>query len=71
MTANIFGHMEIDCERGVIYFHSSIAAMEAGFCPTPLRICGIGEIKFPMDDRQIDITIHPAEDGELIAKVQK
>jgi hypothetical protein len=73
MTTSIFGNLEVDYERGVIYFHASPQAMSAGFTPTPLRICGIGEVKFPLGDRQIDITIRPSviKAGQLIARVSK
>jgi len=55
----IAGTLQIDHERGVIYFHSDTDSMQGGYCPTPLRICGLGDIKYPLDDRQIDLTIRP------------
>lgn len=58
-TTLIAGELQIDHERGVIYFHSSEAAMKSGYCPTPLRICGLGNINAPLEDRQIDITLRP------------
>ena len=57
MIASIFGHIEINYERGVICFYSSAIVQKAGYCPTLLRICGLGKIDFPLDGRQIDITI--------------
>lgn len=63
-TTLIGGTLQIDHKRGVIYFHANQDAMEAGYCPTPLRICGIGEIDAPMLDRQIDLTIHRVWDNE-------
>jgi len=73
MTTHIFGHLEIDSGRGAVYFHSSTGAIEAGFSHTPLRIYGLGEIKFPFGDKQVNITIHPTKeiDGKLLAKVSK
>jgi hypothetical protein len=57
-TTLIEGILQIDHNRGVIYFHSNRKAMEIShYCPTPLRICGLGEIQAPLEDRQIDITI--------------
>lgn len=58
-TTIIKGELQIDHERGVIYFHASVHAQKGGICPTPLRICGIGQIPFPQMDRQIDITAFP------------
>ena len=59
MTTIIKGELQIDFERGVIYFHTSVEAQEAGFCPTPIRICGLGRIGYPLNDRQIDLTVRP------------
>jgi len=56
-TTTIKGELQIDHKRGVIYFHSDINALKVGYCPTPLRICGLGEIKAPLQDRQIDLTV--------------
>lgn len=64
-TTIIAGELQIDHERGVIYFHASIPAQEQNYCPTPLRICGLGKIDAPLGDRQIDITIHPSMDYSL------
>lgn len=44
----IKGELEIDTDRGVIYFHSS----ETGW--TVLRICKLGKINEPV--KHIDIT---------------
>lgn len=58
-TTLIAGELQIDHERGVIYFHSSVDAVKDGYCPTPLRICGLGDIQAPLEDRQIDLTVRP------------
>jgi len=59
ITSVIEGYLQIDHERGVIYFHASESSQKDGYCPTPLRICGLGNIEFPLNDRQIDLTIKP------------
>jgi hypothetical protein len=65
-TTLIAGILQIDHERGVIYFHSSKEAMQIQhYCPTPLRICGLGKINAPLQDRQIDITIR---DGRALVQ---
>jgi hypothetical protein len=58
-TTLIKGELQIDHERGVIYFRSSEEAIRAGYCSKPLRICGLGNIKAPLQDRQIDLTVRP------------
>lgn len=58
-TTIISGQLQIDHERGVIYFHADKEPQESGICPTPLRICGMGNIQYPIADRQIDLTIRP------------
>lgn len=63
MTTLIKGTLQIDHKRGVIYFHSDEQAMEQGYCPTPLRICGLGEINIPLNDRQIDVTLSQKAGG--------
>jgi len=60
-VTQITGTLEIDHERGVVYFHSSIYGMKKGALPTPLRICGLGTIEHPLGDRQIDVTIRDKE----------
>lgn len=57
LTSIISGELQIDHDRGVIYFHASVEAQKQNVCPTPLRICGLGALKFPLEDRQVDITI--------------
>jgi hypothetical protein len=53
MTTSIPGELEIDVERGVIYFHTTYADQ-----PTLLRIC---KLKFPNGYEphkdQVDITL--------------
>jgi hypothetical protein len=49
-TTKIQGELEIDHERGVIYFHTS----DGKHFPTPLRICRLGKI--PQKFETIDIT---------------
>lgn len=76
MTVNIFGNLEIDCDVGTVYFHSSPKALDAGFSEIPLSISGLGEIKFPLEDRQIDIIIHQDYQNKIVndrlfVKVQK
>lgn len=57
-TTIIQGELQIDHERGVIYFHSAITELNLNNrCPTPLRICGLGPVTNPFSDIQIDITI--------------
>lgn len=56
-TTIIAGELQIDHERGVVYFHANVEAMKAGYTNTPLRICGLGKIEAPLGDRQIDLTI--------------
>jgi hypothetical protein len=67
MITTISGILQIDHERGVIYFHSDLVGMSDGRCPTPLRICGLGKLDKPFSDKQIDITIRPlvVQDHEL------
>jgi hypothetical protein len=55
----INGMLQIDHERGVIYFHANGEDSDINLCPTPLRICGLGKIEYPLNDRQVDITIFP------------
>lgn len=70
---NIFGNIEIDYDQGTIYFHSSAIAQASGYAATPLRICGLGKIEFPIADRQIDVTLYESKDvpNILLVKVQK
>jgi len=70
-TTLIAGELQIDHERGVIYFHSSADAQKQGYCPTPLRICGLGLIQAPLEDRQVDLTVRPfqARNGERCNEV--
>jgi hypothetical protein len=49
-TTKIQGELEIDHERGVIYFHT----LDNKHLPTPLRICRLGKI--PQKFETIDIT---------------
>ena len=58
-TTLIAGELQIDHERGVIYFHSGVAAQKQGYCATPLRICGLPKIQAPLEDRQLDLTVRP------------
>jgi len=48
MTKHIEGELEIDCDRGVIYFHSAKTGQ------TILRICRLGKLKKSV--KFIDIT---------------
>lgn len=51
------GTLEIDHERGVIYFHlTDIADVKKYDLITPLRICGLGRIPSLRGGNQIDIT---------------
>jgi len=74
MTTLIEGQLQIDHERGVIYFHADIEAMQNGSAPTALRICGLGRVTYPFSDRQIDLTISPLSfadgKGGLIEKYE-
>ena len=47
-TTIISGELQIDHTRGVIYFHASVEAQGQNYCPTPLRICGLGNIEAPL-----------------------
>lgn len=64
MTTIIKGTLEIDHERGVVYFHAATHEIKTndkpdGCCPTPLRIQGLGQIQRPFKDHQIDVGIFP------------
>jgi hypothetical protein len=50
------GELEVDTDRGVVYFHDSTTGM------TRLRICRLGNM--PPDLEQIDIT--PIRDASLV-----
>ena len=52
------GILEVDYERGVIYFHTDDEeALEAYQTTNVLRICGLGK----MSIGRIDITLRPRE----------
>ena len=70
-TQFISGQLQLDKDRGVMYFHANIEEQEKGCVPTPLRICGVGFLQDPNDGVQIDITIRESASGEVIAKVSK
>lgn len=70
----IKGELQIDTDRGVIYFHADIIEQQRmGACPTPLRICGLGPISNDkiMEGNQIDVIIRLQASGEMVAKVMK
>ena len=58
MTTKIHGQLEIDYDRGVIYFHADdgVAISQFG-AVSILRICGL----YPMLPGAIDITIRATE----------
>jgi len=53
----IEGQLEVDHDRGVIYFHCSDEKQAGEFGVTPLRICGLPK---PIPKAQLDVTL--AED---------
>lgn len=62
MTIKIEGELEVDAERGVLYFHSLTRGM------TTLRICGLKNVLFGFDEgTQLDIT-HQA-DPVMVSKM--
>lgn len=55
MTRTYEGQLEIDAERGVIYFHSAATGV------TLLRICGVPKpIPLPDENNLLDITLYMA-----------
>lgn len=71
MTASIFGHLEVDCERGTVYFHSTPVAQSITKChPIPLRIHGLDKIPFPFKNKQINITVDQAS-HESVVEISK
>lgn len=71
MTTDILGHLHIDHQRGVVYFHSSVEEVAGGRCPTPLRIQGLGQLQYPQKDRQIDIGIQPVQKQSIHTRTGK
>lgn len=63
-TTRIAGQLEIDHNRGVIYFHG----IEEGY--TTLRICGLGKIPRPhrKDIYQLDYTLPKGTVGGLMSR---
>lgn len=70
-TQFISGQLQIDSERGVLYFHANIEEQEKGIVPTPLRICGLGKLNNMNEGNQIDVTIKDSASGETVARIQK
>jgi hypothetical protein len=64
----IKGELEIDEERGVIYFH---ADLDQGVCPTPLRICRLPRpIPTVSDAVSLDVTHMVGADWRGVITVQ-
>jgi hypothetical protein len=60
MTTSICGTLEIDHDRGVVYFHADekdYHGITQSVCPTPLRICSLPTpIPRITEERSLDIT---------------
>lgn len=68
-TTTIPGRLEIDHERGVIYFHATLPAAVHKYGTTVLRIC---QLPTPIPrDRALDITHMRGADWALSAKVKE
>ena len=56
---SINGTLEIDHERGVIYFHADEVETKTWEVPTPLRLCGLPRPIPEIHGRMLDITVRP------------
>lgn len=68
-TVTVAGQLEIDVDRGVIYFHASDSAFAEKFQGvTVLRICGLPK-PVPLDQGLLDVTCRPNhnDDNQLVS----